>query len=96
MGVGCPGRSSTLLNYAGIDQELLPYIAEQSTSLKLGLFLPGTHIPIVDEKIMFEENPEYVLMLSWHYARPIMEKLREKGLRSKFILPLPEVHVSDI
>lgn len=95
IGIGCPGRSSTLLNYTGIDPYLMPYIAEQSTSLKLGLYLPGRHIPIVDEKRMFDEQPEYAVMLSWHYAEPIIGKLREKGLRSKIVLPLPEVHVFD-
>jgi hypothetical protein len=71
----------------------MPYIAEQSTSLKLGLFLPGKHIPIVDEQRMLEEQPEYVLMLSWHYAKPILRNLRAKGLKSAVIVPLPEVHV---
>ena len=47
----------------------MPYIAEQSTSLKLGLALPGTHIPVVDEQRLFDEQPAYALMLSWHYAR---------------------------
>lgn len=93
IGIGCPGRCSTLLNYSGIDPYLMPYIAEQSTSLKLGLYLPGRHIPIVDERRMFEEQPEYAVMLSWHYAEPIVGKLREKGLRSKIVVPLPEVHV---
>ncbi len=93
VGVGCPGRSSTLINYTGLDTSLMPYIAEQSTSLKLGLFLPGKHIPIVDEQRMLEEQPEYVLMLSWHYAKPILRNLRAKGLKSAVIVPLPEVHV---
>jgi SAM-dependent methyltransferase len=92
-GIGCPGRSSTLLNYCNIDPELMPYIAEQSTSLKLGLFLPGKHIPIVDEKRLFDEQPEYAVMLSWHYAEPIIRGLRARGLKSKIILPLPEVRV---
>ena len=93
VGIGCPGRASTLLNYCGIDTSLLPYIAEQSTCLKIGLFLPGSHIPIIDEEIMFQAQPDYVLLLSWHYFEPIIRKLREKGLRSKIILPLPEVKV---
>jgi hypothetical protein len=96
VGIGCPGRSSTLVNYTGLDPELMPYIAEQSTSLKLGLFLPGKHNPIVDEKRLFDEQPEYAIMLSWHYADPIIRKLRERGLKSKIILPLPEVHISEI
>lgn len=93
VGAGCPGRASTLLNYTGLDPSLLPYIAEQSTSLKLGLFLPGRHIPIIDEKQMLEEQPEYVVMLSWHYATAIVRNLRAKGLKSKIIVPLPEVHI---
>jgi hypothetical protein len=93
VGVGCPGRSSTLLNYCGIDTDLMPYIAEQSTSLKLGLYLPGKHIPIVDEEILFREPPAYAVILSWHYWQPIVAKLREKGLRAKIVLPLPEVRV---
>jgi len=92
-GIGCPGRCSTLLNYCSIDPDLMPYIAEQSTSLKLGLFLPGKHIPIVDEKRLFEEQPEFAVMLSWHYAEPIIRGLRAKGLKSKIIVPLPTVRV---
>src|SRR5262249_34516601 len=92
-GIGCPGRSSTLLNTCNIDPELMPYIAEQSTSLKRGLHLPGQHIPVVDEKRLFDEQPEYAVMLSWHYAAPIIKKMRERGLTSKIILPLPDVHV---
>lgn len=92
-GVGSPGRAATLLTYCGIDTDLMPYIAEQSTSLKLGLFMPGTHIPIVDEQRMFDEQPDYAVMLSWHYWEPIVKKLRSKGLRSKILLPLPAVRV---
>jgi hypothetical protein len=92
-GIGCPGRSSTLLNYCNIDRDLMPYIAEQSSSLKLGLFLPGKHIPIVDEARLFAEQPEYAVMLSWHYAAPIIRSLREKGLRSKIVLPLPRFRI---
>ena len=92
-GIGCPGRCSTLLNYCNIDRDLMPYIAEQSTSLKLGLHLPGKHIPVVDEERLFEEQPDYAVILSWHYATPIIAKLRERGLRSKIIVPLPHVHV---
>ncbi len=94
-GIGCPGRASTLLNYAGVDADVMPYIAEQSTSLKLGLALPGMHIPVVDEQRLFDEQPAYALMLSWHYAEPIIAALRDRGLRSSIIVPLPELRVLD-
>ena len=95
VGIGCPGRAVTLLNYCGLTPDLLPYIAEQSTSLKLGLFTPGTHIPVVDESIMFEEQPAYALMLTWHYAAPIINALRRRGLTSKIIVPLPDITIVD-
>lgn len=93
VGIGCPGRSATLLTYCGITPDLLPYIAEQSTSLKLGMFTPGTHIPVTDEAIMLKEQPDYALILSWHYAGPIIKNLRAKGLRSKIIVPLPDIRI---
>ena len=95
IGVGCPGRAVTLLAYSGITPDLMPYIAEQSTSLKLGLYTPTTHIPIQDEAIMLREQPNYALILSWHYAEPIIRSLRQKGLRSKIVVPLPELRVLD-
>ncbi len=93
VGIGCPGRSATLLKYCGLTPDLITYIAEQSTSLKLGMYTPDTHIPIVEDDIMLEEQPEYAIILSWHYAEPIIKKLRSKGLKSKIIIPLPEVRI---
>ena len=93
VGNSCPGRCSTLLNYCGINKDLIPYIAEQSTSLKLNKFLPGMHIPIVDNKILSEEQPDYILLLAWHLKEPIIKYLRERGVKSSFITPLPEVEI---
>jgi len=95
VGIGSPGRAATLLGYCGVDSDMMTYIAEQSSSLKLGLFMPGCHIPIIDESTMLDQQPEYAVLLSWHYWKPIVEKLRQKGLKSKIVLPLPEVRILD-
>ena len=89
----CPGRSVTLLNYYGVDADLIPYIAEQPTSLKLGMFLPGKLIPVVNNEILIKEQPDYVILLAWHYAEPIMEQLKARGLKSNFIIPLPDLKI---
>lgn len=94
-GIGSPGRSSTVMNYCGIGPDLLDYIAEQSNSLKLGLYSPGTHVPVVDETRLFEDQPDYALVLAWHLGDAVPRKLREKGLKSKFIMPLPDPVVLD-
>jgi hypothetical protein len=94
VGKACPGRCSTLLNYCDIGTYFIPYIAEQHTSLKLGMYLPGKHIPIVKDERLLKDNPDYIVILAWHYGKPIARILREKmGLKAKLILPLPNVAV---
>ena len=81
------------MNYCDIGAELIPYIAEQPTSLKLNKYLPGKQIPIVNNKILFEDHPDYILLLAWHLKDPIIKYLRARGSKSKFIVPLPQVEV---
>ena len=89
----CPTRAVTLLNYYGVGRDFIPFIAEQPTSLRLGMYLPGKHIPIVNNEILIKEQPNYVILLAWHYAEPIMEQLKARGLKSNFIIPLPDLKV---
>jgi hypothetical protein len=96
VGNSCPGRCSTLLNYVGIDRMLMPYICEQPTSLKLGLYLPGKHIPVVDNERLIREQPDYVVLLAWHYGEPIAAQLRARGLKSKLVMPMPELRILSI
>ena len=93
VGIGCPGRSITLLSFCGINNQILNYIAEQSSSLKLNLFTPTTHIKILNEKILLNNQPDYVLILSWHYAKSVIKNLKKKGLKSKIIIPLPKLKI---
>lgn len=95
VGNSCPGRSATLLNYAGIQVDLMPWIAEQPTSLKINRHLGGTHIPILDNQKLIDEQPDYVVLLAWHYAEAIGSQLRDRGLKSKFVIPLPELQIED-
>lgn len=92
-GVGAPSRASTLVTYVGLDDGLLDYVLELPTSLKVGKYLPGTKIPVVDEARLFEDQPEYALLLSWHIADELVANLRRKGFRGRFITPLPEPKV---
>ncbi len=90
VGIGAPARSNSLLGFTHIDNLILDYACERSGSPKIGLFTPGTHLPIVDEKQLFIDQPDYALVLSWHIGEELMKKLRELGYKGKFIVPLPE------
>ncbi len=92
-GIGAPSRASTLINYVGLDDGIVDCVLEVSSSHKLGKYIPGTRIPVLDEKKLFEDQPEYALLLSWHIAEELMPILRKKGYRGQFIVPLPEARI---
>jgi C-methyltransferase C-terminal domain/Methyltransferase domain/Putative zinc binding domain len=93
-GIGAPSRASTLINYVGLDDGILDCVLEIKGSYKIGKYIPGTLIPVIEESRLFEEQPEYALLLSWHIADELMPKLSARGFRGKFIIPLPHPHVA--
>jgi hypothetical protein len=88
-GIGAPSRASTLINYLGLDDGILDCVVEIAGSLKIGKYMPGTLIPVLEESRLYEEQPEYALLLSWHIASELIPKLRQKGYTGKYICPLP-------
>ena len=88
-GVGAPSRASTLINYVGLDDGILDCVLEVKGSLKIGKYMPGTVIPVIDETRLYDDQPEYVMLLSWHIADELIPKITQKGFRGKYIVPLP-------
>jgi len=95
-GVGAPSRASTLINYVGLDDGILDCVLEIKGSYKVGKYIPGTKIPVVDEARLFQDQPEYALLLSWHIADELMPKLAGRGFKGKFIIPLPEPRIGAV
>jgi hypothetical protein len=94
-GVGAPSRASTLINHVGIDDNILDCVVEIKTSYKIGKYMPGTIIPVKDEQILFDQQPDYALLLSWHIADELIDNLSKKGFRGKYIVPLPKPHIRE-
>lgn len=89
-GYGAPAKGNTLLNYCGIDTRYLAFTVDKSP-LKVGLYTPGTHIPVRPVSTLIEEQPDYVLILAWNFADEIVRQqcaYRERG--GQFITPVPE------
>ena len=95
-GIGSPSRASTLINYAGIDGGIMDYVMEIKGSYKIGKYMPGTLIPVVEESKLFEDQPRYALLLSWHIAEELAPKLKQKGFKGKFIVPLPKPYILEL
>ena len=96
VGWGCPGRCSTLLNFYKISNKILPIIVEQPGSFKIGKFLPGVRIPIVNNKILDRKKVDYILILAWHYSKEIIKEIKKRKISAKIIIPLPKLKVIKI
>nr|WP_321496401.1 class I SAM-dependent methyltransferase [uncultured Methanolobus sp.] len=93
IGYGASTKGNVLLQFCGFTAEHIPCIAEVNED-KFGSFTPGTNIPIVSEKEAKAMNPDYFLVLPWHFKHNILEKEQEfLASGGKFIFPLPEIEI---
>ncbi len=87
-GVGATTRATPLIHFAHI-AKFIDCVVEVKGSEKIGSVMPGTSIPILDEEILFSNQPSHVLLFSWHMADVLIPKLRESGYKGEIIIPLP-------
>ncbi len=88
-GYSAPAKGNTLLNYCDITTDLIPYTVDKNP-LKVGLYTPGMHIPVLPVETLLERQPDYVFILAWNFADEIMRQQSEYQKRGgKFIIPLP-------
>jgi SAM-dependent methyltransferase len=87
-GVGAATRATPLIHFAGL-QKWLTMVVEVPGHPKIGSTIPGTLIPVADEKALIEAQPPTALLLCWHVADSVVPKLRAAGYAGKFIIPLP-------
>ena len=71
---GAAAKGNTLLNYAGVRPDLLPYVVDKNPN-KQGKYLPGSRIPIVAEAHLRDKRPDYVVILPWNLKTEIIEQL---------------------
>jgi len=90
---GAAAKGNTLLNYAGVNSDLLSFVVDRNPA-KQGKFLPGTHIPIVDEARLHKEHPNYVVILPWNLKTEITEQLSYiRKWDGKFVTFVPALSV---
>lgn len=89
VGYGAPAKGNTLLNHCGVGTDLLSYTVDRSPH-KQGHALPGTRIPVHPPERIFEDRPDYILILPWNLRSEIIEQLREaRSWGAQFVLPIP-------
>jgi SAM-dependent methyltransferase len=75
---GAAAKGNTLLNYSGVTSERIDFVVDANPH-KQGQFLPGSHVPIVDESTITERQPDYVLVLPWNLMDEISAQLTYIG-----------------
>ena len=91
---GAAAKGNTLLNYAGVRPDLLPWVIDLNPA-KQDKYLPGSRIPVVDETRLRAERPDYVVILPWNLRGEVMEQLayiREWG--GQFVTVVPELRIA--
>lgn len=88
---GAAAKGNTLLNYAGVKPDLLPFVCDAAPS-KQGKFMPGSHIPILPPTTLYNSPPDTLLILPWNLAPEIMEQFAEPAFQgTRFVVAIPEL-----
>lgn len=90
---GAAAKGNTLLNYCGIKNDLISFVVDASPH-KREKFLPSSHIPVVSEKMLIDEKPDYVIILPWNLKEEITSQLNyinEWG--GKFVVAIPGLEI---
>lgn len=93
-GYGAAAKGNTLMNYAGVRPDLIPFVVDRNPS-KQGKYMPGSRIPIVDEATLKKQRPDYVVILPWNLKSEVIKQLtyaREWG--AKFVVAVPKLEIS--
>lgn len=87
---GAAAKGNTLLNFAGVRPDLLPYVVDRSPG-KVGKFMPGSRIPIVTEDHLRGDQPDRILVLPWNLAQEVGSQLEyARGWGARFVRFVPE------
>lgn len=90
---GAAAKGNTLLNYCGIKSDLIEFVVDRSPYTQ-GKYLPGSHIPIVNEKKIKELKPDYIIILPWNIKDEIIKQLDYVNeWNCKFIIPIPKMEI---
>jgi hypothetical protein len=93
LGYGASTKGNVILQYCGLTAEELPAIAEVNAD-KFGAYTPGTHIPIISEEEAHARNPDYLLVMPWHFRENLIQREASYLARGgRMIFPLPEISV---
>ena len=90
---GAAAKGNTLLNYAGVKPDLLPFVCDAAAA-KQGKFMPGSHIPILPPTVLLELRPDYLVILPWNIAAEVRHQNANLAkLGTKTVTAVPKLEI---
>ena len=90
---GAAAKGNTLLNYAGVKPDLLPYVCD-AASAKQGMYLPGSHIAVLAPDALLKQPPDYVVILPWNIADEVISQLHAlRAHGTRFVTAIPSLQI---
>jgi SAM-dependent methyltransferase len=90
---GAAAKGNTLLNFSGVKSDLIKYVVDLNPA-KVGKFMPGSRIPIVNECALREDKPDFIFIFPWNLKREIMDQLNyARSWKVKFVVAVPKLTV---
>jgi len=91
---GAAAKGNTLLNYAGVKPDLLPFVCDAAAA-KQGKYMPGSHIPILPPAALAEHRPDFVLILPWNIAEEVRtQHAALAALGTRFVTAVPQLEIA--
>lgn len=91
---GAAAKGNTLLNYCGVKADLVDFVVDANPH-KQNKFLPGSHIPVVNEQYLKEQKPDYVIIFPWNIKEEVKAQLSYiREWNGKFVMAIPQFHIS--
>jgi NDP-4-keto-2,6-dideoxyhexose 3-C-methyltransferase len=88
--LGASTKGNVLLQYCGLSTSEIEAVGEVNPE-KFGVFTPGTLLPIVDEKYLLSNEPDYLIVLPWHFKEFFIQRYQLK--KARLVFPLPQLHL---
>jgi SAM-dependent methyltransferase len=87
---GAAAKGNTLLNYAGLKPDLLPFVCDAAAA-KQNKYMPGSHIPILSPLAIAKANPDFILILPWNIAEEVRGQVCQNLPNTQFVIAVPQL-----
>ena len=91
-GYGAAAKGNTLMNYAGLKNDLIDFVCDAAPS-KQNKYMPGSHLPILHPSELANRKPDWVVIFPWNIAKEVQEQETVAKWGGKFVVAVPELRI---